>query len=99
MTEPAGNPPLERRAEWRMTGIIFFGLIALIVLWAAFKILRPFLTPILLAAILVVLTFPTYRRVRDRLRGRSNLAATIMIIAITFLIILPTFILVVLLVQ
>jgi len=99
MIEPAGNPPLERRAEWRMTGIIFFGLIALIVLWAAFKILRPFLTPILLAAILVVLTFPTYRRVRDRLRGRSNLAATIMIIAITFLIILPTFILVVLLVQ
>ena len=74
MTEPAGNPPLERRAEWRMTGIIFFGLIALIVLWAAFKILRPFLTPILLAAILVVLTFPTYRRVRDKLLKVSAVA-------------------------
>jgi len=99
MTEPAGNPPLERRAEWRMAGIIFFGLIALLVLWLTFQILRPFLTPILLAAILVVLTFPTYRRVCDRLHGRSNLAAIIMIVAITFLIILPAFILVVLLVQ
>jgi predicted PurR-regulated permease PerM len=91
--------PLEERPEWRMTGIVFFGLIALIVLWAAFTTIRPFLTPILLGAILVVLTFPTYRRVRDQLHGRPNLAAFIMIVAITFLIILPAFVLVLLLVQ
>jgi predicted PurR-regulated permease PerM len=91
--------PLERRVEWRLTGIIFFGVIAFIVLWAMFKILRPFITPILLGGILVVLTFPTFRRVRARLRGRSSLAAIIMIVGITFLIILPSFILVILLVQ
>jgi predicted PurR-regulated permease PerM len=91
--------PLERRVEWRLTGIIFFGVIAFIVLWAMFKILRPFITPMLLGGILVVLTFPTYRRVRRRLKGRSNLAAIVMVVGITFLIILPAFILVILLVQ
>ena len=95
----AERAPLEERPEWRMTGIVFFGLIALIVLWATFTTIRPFLTPILLGAILVVLTCPTYRSVRDRLHGRPNLAAFIMIVAITFLIILPAFVLVLLLVQ
>ncbi len=98
-TKQVADPPLERRVEWRLTGIIFFAVIAFIVLWATFKILRPFITPILLGAILVVLTFPTYRRVQARLRGRSTFAAIIMVIGITFLIILPTFILVLLLVQ
>ncbi len=98
-TDAPGNPPLERRPEWRLTGIIFFGLIALVVLWATFKIIRPFLTPILLGAILVVVTFPTFRRVRDRMHGRSNLAAIIMLIAVTFIVILPAFVLVLLLVQ
>ena len=68
---------LERRPEWRLTGIIFFGLIAIVVVWAAFKIIQPFLTPILLGAMLVVLTFPTYRRLCARLRQRSYLAAEI----------------------
>ncbi|HMC20754.1 MAG TPA: AI-2E family transporter [Thermoanaerobaculia bacterium] len=97
--KPAEGTPLEQRPEWRMTGIIFFGLIALIVLWATFTIIRPFLTPVLLGAILAVLTFPTYQRVRDRVHGRPGLAAMIMIVAITFLIILPAFVLVLLLVQ
>jgi predicted PurR-regulated permease PerM len=98
-TKETADPPLERRVEWRLTGIIFFAVIAFIVLWAMFKILRPFITPILLGGILVVLTFPTYRRVRRRLKGRSNLAAIVMVVGITFLIILPAFILVILLVQ
>jgi predicted PurR-regulated permease PerM len=90
---------IERRPEWRLTGIIFFGLIAIVVIWAAFKIIRPFLTPILLGAILVVLTYSTYRRVRQQVGGRSHLAAIIMLIAVTFIIILPAFVLVILLVQ
>ncbi|HEY8132617.1 MAG TPA: AI-2E family transporter [Thermoanaerobaculia bacterium] len=97
--KPAAGAPLEQRPEWRLTGIVFFGLVAIVVLWATFKIVRPFLTPILLGAILVVLTFPTYRRVRNRFNGRSHLASIIMIIGITFLIILPAFVLVLLLVQ
>jgi predicted PurR-regulated permease PerM len=48
---------------------------------------------------LVTLTYPTYRKIRDRLHGRSNLAAAIMLVATTFLIIIPAFVLVLLLVQ
>jgi predicted PurR-regulated permease PerM len=97
--QPPGNPSLERRPEWRLTGIIFFGLIALLVLWATFRILWPFLTSIILGAILVTLTFPTYRRTCARVGGRSNLAAIIMLAGITFVIIIPAFILILLLVQ
>src|ERR1700730_1842907 len=98
-TEQAGNPQLERRPEWRLTGIVFFGLIAILVLWATFEIVRPFLTPILLGAMLVILSFPTYRRLRARMKGRSHLAAAVMLFTITFLIILPAFFLTLLLVQ
>jgi predicted PurR-regulated permease PerM len=91
--------PLERRREWRMAGIIFFSLIALLVLWTAFRIVRPFLSAILIAAILVTLTFPTYRRIQARVGGRSSLAAVLMLVCITLIIILPAFILVLMLVQ
>ncbi|HEX9160851.1 MAG TPA: hypothetical protein VF980_04015, partial [Thermoanaerobaculia bacterium] len=50
------------RREWRMTGIIFFGLLAIALLYAAFVIIWPFLTAILLGVIIVTLTFPTFRR-------------------------------------
>lgn len=99
VTEEPGNPRIERRPEWRLTGVIFFGLMAIVVLWAAFRIIRPFLTPIILGAMLVTLTFPTFRRVRSQLRDRSPVAAIVMLVAITVLIILPAFILVLLLVQ
>ena len=92
MAEPAGR-------EWRLAGIIFFSLLALLVLWAAFRIIWPFLTPILVAAILVTLTFPLFRRVRTRVRGRSTLAAIIMLLAITVLLVIPLFIIILLLVH
>ena len=95
MTDNAG----ERRREWRLAGVIFFSLIALVVLWTAARIIWPFLSAILIAAILVVLTFPTYVRVRTRLKGRSGFAAVVMLIGITLVIALPLFFLAVLLVQ
>jgi predicted PurR-regulated permease PerM len=95
MTDNAG----ERRREWRLAGIIFFSLITLFVLWTAARIIWPFLSAILVGAILVTLTFPTYVRVRERLRGRSGFAAVVMLIGITLVLILPLFLLGVLLVQ
>ena len=85
--------------DWRLAGIIFFSLIALLVLWATFRIVWPFVTPILVAAILVTLTFPMFRRVRTRLRGSSAIAAIVMLLAITFLLIIPVFVIVLLLVH
>jgi len=96
---PRRELPEERRPEWRLTGIIFFGLLALVVLWATFKIVEPFLDAIIIGAILVTLTFPTYRRLRKRLHDSPNGAAALMLLGITLVIILPAFILGMLLVQ
>jgi predicted PurR-regulated permease PerM len=90
---------LERRPQWRLAGIIFFGILALLLLYAAFLIIRPFLTAILIAAILVTLTFKHFRRLRARMHGSSTRAALTMLLAITLLIVVPAVVLGVLLVQ
>jgi predicted PurR-regulated permease PerM len=87
------NARSERRPEWRLAGVIFFGLLAIILLYATVMILRPFLSAIVLGAILVTITFPLYTRLRDRLHGRGGMAALVMILGITFLIIIPTVVL------
>lgn len=101
MIEPgdAVERDIERKPEWRLAGIIFFGLVALLLLYAAFKIIQPFLTAILLGAILVILTFNMFRRVRIRSNGSSAKAATVMLIGITLLIVIPAVVLGIMLTQ
>ena len=38
----------ERRREWRLAGILFFSLIAMVILWAAARIIWPFISAILI---------------------------------------------------
>ena len=97
ITPDPGAP--KQRQEWHLAGIIFFGLIAFAVLYATFVILEPFLAPIMLGAVLVTVTFPIFRRVRARMHGGANRAATVMLFLITFVILLPSFLIIVLLVQ
>jgi predicted PurR-regulated permease PerM len=99
MTEIIGEGSRQGRREWRLTGIIFFGILALVILWTAVMILRPFITAILLGAIIVTVSFPQYQRLRERLHGRQNLAAILMLVAITVLLVLPMVIVGILLVQ
>jgi predicted PurR-regulated permease PerM len=100
MTEIMPSPEAgKQRQEWRLAGMVFFALIALAVLYATFVILEPFLAPIMLGAVLVTVTFPIFRRVRDRLHGGANRAAAVMLLIITFIILLPSFLIIVLLVQ
>lgn len=90
---------LEQKPQWRLAGIIFFGLVSLMLLYAAFMIVWPFITAILIGAILVTLTFPTYRRVRARMKGSSPRAALVMLLGITVVLVIPALILSVVLVQ
>lgn len=95
------EPKVERREmqrEWQLTGVIGFALLALVVLAAALKILRPFLSALVVAAVLVVLTWPLYVRLRLRLRNRQALAASLMLLGIAVVIVLPAVLLCVLLV-
>jgi predicted PurR-regulated permease PerM len=87
------------RQEWHLAGVIFFALIALIVLYETFVILEPFLAPIILGAVLVTVTFTVYQRVRGRMHGHANRAAAVMLFLITFVILLPALMITILLVQ
>jgi predicted PurR-regulated permease PerM len=101
MIEPgeASRERVEQKPEWRLAGIIFFGLVALVLLYAAFKVIQPFLTAILLGAILVILTFNLFRRVRIASKGSSVKAAIVMLLGITVVIVIPAVILSTLLVN
>jgi len=92
-------PEIEARREWRVTGVVFFGLLTLAILWATMMIIWPFLSAIIVGAILVTLTFPLYRRVRTRLRGSDTWAAIAMLLGITLVLIVPAVLLGLLLVQ
>jgi predicted PurR-regulated permease PerM len=90
---------LEEKPQWRLAGIIFFALLAVLLLTAGFMILWPFMTAILVGIILVILTFNLFRRVRSKLKGSSPKAATVMLLGITFVIVIPAVVLGILLVQ
>src|SRR5438093_505979 len=87
----AGCRPTPPPRQWRLAGVIFFSALALVILYAALKIIWPFLTAIIVGAILVTVTFPTFKKVRARMRGGSGRAAVVMLIGITFLLIIPVF--------
>jgi predicted PurR-regulated permease PerM len=90
---------IEQRPQWRLAGVIFFGLMTLLLLYAAFRIIWPFMTALLVGAILVTLTFGIFRRVRERFKGSSAKAAVVMLLGVTVLLVVPALILVTLLVQ
>ena len=92
-------PELEERPVWRVTGIVFFGFLTIAILWATVMIIWPFVSAIIVGAILVTVTFPLFRRVRARLRGSDTWAAIAMLLGITFVLIVPAVIVGLLLVQ
>ena len=55
----------------------------------SYQILAFFISPVLWAAILAYVTWPMYRRLRDRLNQRHNLSATIMILGFVLVIGVP----------
>ena len=73
--------------NWLVTA--FFFALLLIILYGAFLILTPFLTAITWAAILAILFYPLYLWLLKQLRGRATLAALLIIIFITLLVIVP----------
>jgi predicted PurR-regulated permease PerM len=83
----------------RLLVIGFFILFASAVLYAFGKVISFFVTPIVLGAIVVILTFPLYVRLRARLHNRENLAAMIMLIGVNLVLVLPVAFLTLLLVQ
>lgn len=102
--ESIGNPQPSKgerspKREWRVGGMIFFGLLAAGLLYMAVLVVKPFITAIILALVLVTLTYPLFRRLRNRFNDSSNRAAAVMLLGITFLLVVPALVLSTLLVQ
>ena len=68
---------------------IFFFVLLLVILYLVFLLLSPFLAAIAWAAILAIVVYPAYAYLVRLLRGRETLAALIITILITFLIVFP----------
>ena len=79
--------------------MIFFGLLAAALLYMAVLVVKPFVTAIILALVIVTLTYPIFRRLRTRFKERPGRAAAVMLLGITFLLVVPALILSMLLVQ
>ncbi|MFM2043331.1 MAG: hypothetical protein RLY86_1907 [Pseudomonadota bacterium] len=66
------------------------GIAALVILGTAVVlIVRPFVSALLLAVILVYVTWPAYRRVEGMMKGRPNLSAAVMTLLTTLLLVAP----------
>jgi predicted PurR-regulated permease PerM len=92
-------PPPSEPDPWQPAGRITFAALALVVTGLAILILWPFLTALALGAMLVVLTYPYYARLCRRLGGRRSLAALLMLVGVTVLLVLPAGLIVMLLVN
>ena len=76
---------------------LFFLLI--LVLFACYKILQPYLNTIILATILAIAFSPIHRRIERLVRGRKNLAALLSCLVLTLVVIIPLSIMVIAVIQ
>jgi predicted PurR-regulated permease PerM len=69
--------------------ILQLGLVFLILLFC-FNLLAPFVTPILWAIIFAIILYPLFNILQKKLKGKKSLAATIIILCILAIVILPS---------
>lgn len=74
--------------NWLVTA--FFFALLILILYAAFLVVSPFLEAIAWAGILALIFYPVYSRLLRLLQGRSTLAALVVTVLITLLIVLPS---------
>jgi len=79
----------ENKSKQIFETILQLGLVFLI-LGFCFKLLLPFMMPILWAIILAIVLYPMFNFLQKKLNGRKSLASTIITLTILALIILPT---------
>ena len=91
------TPPGE--IQTKVTEIVIrLAVLALVVIWC-FKILQPFIVPVVWAMIIAVAIYPLYQRLAGLLGGRSNLAATLITLLFLALLMGPALMLTQLLVE
>ncbi len=69
--------------------ILQLGLVFLIIAFC-FNLLSPFVTPILWAIIFAIILFPLFNALQKKLKGRKSLSATVIVLSILGIVILPS---------
>ena len=83
MTDESGSQPVPRSP-----GGSLWALLAVLVVLCAI-VLRPFLTPLLWAAIVAYASWPLFRHVRGLCRGRTSVAALLMTALVSIVLVVP----------
>jgi predicted PurR-regulated permease PerM len=83
-TKPAAETSIQRRFDWifRLAG-------AGIIVVGIFLVVQPFLSALLVAGVLAMATWPIYTRVRKALGGSPTWGATVMLLLILVLAVIP----------
>ena len=66
---PTPKEAANAREEWKLAGMVFFGLVAIVLLYETYVILRSFIAPLILGAVLATIAFPMFRPVRARMHN------------------------------
>jgi predicted PurR-regulated permease PerM len=82
MTETS-SPPHD--LTHTVLSVLFIG----ILIASSFWVIRPFLMPLIWAAVIVVATWPAFEKLKARLGGRHGLAVSVMAVTMLLLIIVP----------
>lgn len=69
--------------------IIFWLILLALVSGEFFALIRPFVLPVIWAVTLAIIFHPTYRKLCDRAKGREGLAATLTVVLIFFVVVVP----------
>ncbi len=77
----------ETAAHRRLGGVLFFGIVILLV-YLVYLVVSPFVVPLAWAAVLVVVSYPAYERVATRLGATTG--AAVSAAAVTFILIVPS---------
>ncbi len=86
MAESPQRPPLLSPDTLRWSALV---LVTVLITLMFFGMIKSFLISLFMAAIVAELTRPLFRRIRDALGGRRNLASAITLVLILVLVILP----------
>ena len=80
----------ERPIESRLLDVLIRAALVFVLLYLCFRVFAPFLTLMVWALILAVAIYPLHRRLARRLGGRQGLAATLIVLLATVVIVAPT---------
>lgn len=92
MTNPSSIPPENPYLQSAVEIAIRLGLLIALVSWCL-MILAPFISLLIWGIIIAVTLFPIFEKLKKRLRGREKLSATIIVVSLLAVIVVPSFIL------